>query len=185
MSEEISKKRVKCQNCGAEAITEICPYCGSRTGIDTANTELDYPEFAGKDLTTVNGREFILFGGFWVLIIVTLLSALMVMQSKTGESFGFFFNFIFPSIFFVLGMVFIVMGIRQLLERALVMKRGETVKGICYGYAQDTVKLLIPTEKGPQYLFVQKRKEYRQFVVNDTVKLKMLENKYVVLDEEI
>ena len=42
MGEELKLKRINCPNCGAAVTSETCPYCGSRTGIDTADAEFLY-----------------------------------------------------------------------------------------------------------------------------------------------
>lgn len=40
-----------CPNCGAPITTEICPYCNSATGIDTASANMDYPLLECKPAT--------------------------------------------------------------------------------------------------------------------------------------
>ena len=38
-----------CRNCGAPVTSEICPYCGSSTGLDTSQANMEYPTLECKE----------------------------------------------------------------------------------------------------------------------------------------
>ncbi|MBR4732551.1 MAG: hypothetical protein IK081_07250 [Lachnospiraceae bacterium] len=181
MGEELKLKRINCPNCGAAVTSETCPYCGSRTGIDTADAELDYPEFIGKDLTDVTGKFFIRFGALWEGITLGMQIFLIILDAMISQDIGFYFKYVYCGVFHLIGIACLAVGIRQYRERSAVEKDGKTVSGICHGLTTENVKLLIPTENGLKYLFFHGKEEYGQILINDEIKIKALGNKFIVL----
>ncbi len=60
---KISNGAINCQACGAPVTSEICPYCGNATGLNTATANMEYPVLECKEanLTFTNLGIFIIF----------------------------------------------------------------------------------------------------------------------------
>ena len=52
-----SVKTINCKNCGAPVTSEICPFCGSMTGLDTLTADMEYPVLECKEANI----------GFWTV----------------------------------------------------------------------------------------------------------------------
>ncbi len=183
-------EEITCRFCGAPVRTEICPYCGKPTGLDTASAPMDYPELGCKE-------AHLDFWGTWFPLIFAL-------------SFGFF-GFIFPLIFSAFGeadlmvrliclpFALISIGAFAILIKNIAMYLsvilfGKEIEGKVYGYADDTVlyndipgqvcKLLVTTATGKRFIMYQLKSTNKPYPINTTVTLKVYKDRFLVFDKQ-
>ena len=74
----MESKAINCKNCGAPVTSEICPYCGSMTGLNTAKADMEYPVLECKEVNIgfwnviFPGIFFVMFGLIGLVIPLTL-----------------------------------------------------------------------------------------------------------------
>ncbi len=187
-----SQKRIqpKCQNCGANVTAEICPYCGSITGIKTKAADMEYP--------TIDCKEAAL--GFWTVVFPMIFAL----------SFGFF-GLVFPIFFVMTGeapaMVFLmclpfgavgigafVVMMRPIISFVKVMANGKKISGTVYGYMDDNVllngepaqvvKILVRTKKGPRFLLYQLGRTDHPYGINKRINLRVYKDYFLITKDD-
>lgn len=178
-----------CKNCGAPVTTEICPFCGSATGLVTAQADMNYPVLECKE-ATIN---------FWTVAFPAIFAF----------SFGFF-GFIFPIIwwlegdseefmqvclisipFAVIGVVAFIIMLIPLVRHVLVKYKGTHITATVYGYLDDNilmngvpaqiVKLLVNTPEGNKFILYQLGDTKQPYGINTQVGL-MVYKYYFMID---
>ncbi|MCR5507986.1 MAG: zinc ribbon domain-containing protein [Lachnospiraceae bacterium] len=185
MSEEI---KINCPACGAPVTSEICPYCGAMTGLDTASADMEYPVLECKEAHM----------NFWNITFPLIFA------------FGFgFFGFAFPVIFSVAGkgfdtmatvicipfaviaVVSLVIVLKNLYYALSVKSMGEEMEGTVYGYMDDTLllndrpaqicKILLHTSKGPRFILYKLHDTTHPYGINDRINIKVYKNRFAVI----
>lgn len=178
-----------CPNCGAPVISEVCPYCGAFTGLNTVDADMMYDSMDVKE-----GHL-----NFFSLAFPAVFAG----------AFGFF-GFIFPiffldnasksdavrvvlccSPFAATGLVSAIIVVRNVLRCAAIKLRGEVITGTVYGYMDDDImyneapgqkiKILINTKTGPKFILYQLTSPDRPYPVNTQVDLKVYKNICILL----
>ncbi|MBO6303091.1 MAG: hypothetical protein J6N15_11715 [Ruminiclostridium sp.] len=168
-----------CKNCGAPATSEICPYCGSPTGLDTARANMEYPTLECKEAnlnfwTVMFPMIFALSFGFagMVLLVVTLMTA-------EEEEKGLLVLCSLP--FLGIGIAALVIVLLNVSRYLTLKKHGKRIDAVVYGYTDDimrlndrpaqVVKLLVDTPEGKRFIMYQLGGTDRPYGVNTTIGL--------------
>ena len=184
-----SQAEATCSFCGAPVRTEICPYCGKPTGLNTASAPMEYPELSCKEAQP----------DFWGIVFPMIFAV----------AFGFF-GFIFPIVFStidgvgfmvkiicipfaIIGVVSLLIVLRNILMYLSVVLFGKEIEGRVYGYADDTVlyndipgqvcKLLVTTSQGKRFIMYQLKNVKKPYPINTVVPLKVYKDRFLVLDK--
>ena len=180
-----------CKNCGAPVTTELCPYCNSLTGLNTANANMEYP--------VEECKEAIL--SFWNTIFPLIFA------------FGFgFFGILFPIIFFsvdkemgtmsilmcfpfaIIGIIAFIIAIKPIIRHILLKKKGIEIEGTIYGYMDDNilingnpsqiVKILIDTPKGKRFILYQLGDIKKPYQLNSKIKLLVYKDYFLIINKK-
>ena len=178
-----------CACCGAPVTTELCPYCGKPTGLNTATAVMDYPEVECKEAHL----------DFWT-------TAFPLIFAVSFGIFGFGFPFIFSSMgdgdkfaaIICLPFAAISIGAWFILFRSLfmyfsVLAFGKEIEGTVYGYMDDTVayndmpgqvcKILVDTRNGKRFIMYQLKSTKRPYRVNTKIDLKVYKDRFMILNK--
>lgn len=194
-------KTINCKNCGAPVTSEICPFCGSMTGLDTQTADMEYPVLECKEANL----------GFWTLAFPAIfaigfgyagiVSPIMMFfaedQFDMPKAFtGFSFLFFLP--FALVGLVATVFTILPIYRYLMLMIKGKEIYGTVYGYVDDevllngrpaqVVKILVQSPEGPRFIMYQLGNTEHPYGINTKVSLRvykdlfMIEKKKKVMD---
>lgn len=178
-----------CSHCGAAVTSEICPYCGSVTNVDTSDAYMDYPVLECKEATL----------GFWTtlfpLIFAVMFSMggiMMLMILLTGKADDGSEPFlILASIpFFGVGIAATVIVLINLLRYIILKSKGKHITGILYGYTNDNVllnghpaqvaKILVDTPNGKRFIMYQLGSTDKNIDINSDVNLLVYKNIFMI-----
>lgn len=173
-----------CSCCGAPIVSEICAYCGTPTGLNTAKADMEYPVLECKAVvlnfwTTWFPAIFtfafsipaliLLLCTFIVGEITMLLVSLPFLLISLG--FGSFIAFTF-------------------LRYKKVESHGKTIQGIVYGYVDDNVmynnkpgqvaKILVQTPNGPRFILYRLGGTVKIYGINDTLDIKVYDKYFLI-----
>ncbi len=192
---KIQKKNSKgnglsCKHCGAPVTSEWCPFCGNKTGLDTASTPMDYPEIECKEASI----------DFWsvafpLIFAVGFTYAGLVMPvaffEEIKETPHIFVAFV-P--FAVVGIVASFIVLNRLWAFLGVFFMGKDIEGTVYGYMDDTVayngrngqvcKILLNTSHGPRFIMYQLASTQQPYRVNSKVSLKVYKDKFKIVNKK-
>lgn len=186
MSEKGNLNNVKyCASCGAPVTSEICAYCGTATGLDTASADMEYPVFECKEATM----------NFWTVIFPMIFAlsfgipgtVLLVIAAFGFES-GVLLMVGAP--FFLIGSVALFLTLRTAIRYLKVKKYGTKIRATVYGYMDDNVlinnrpaqivKLLIRTPDGPRFILYQLGTTLKLYGINDSIEVLMYGNYFLI-----
>jgi len=178
-----------CPSCGAPIVAEICAYCGSSTGLNTAEAEMEYPVLECKE-ATVNfwtlwfPAIFAVSFGFAGLIVITV----------------FAFAFSDPAMlmvsapFLLIGMAALGFVLRTVFRYLKVKRHGQTIQGTVYGYMDDNVyingrpaqivKLLVQTADGPRFILYQLGNTTKPYRIHETICLMVYQKFFLILRDK-
>lgn len=179
----------KCPSCGAPIVSEICSYCGSPTGLVTAEADMEYPVLECKEASL----------GFWnvwfpaIFAVAFSFAGIMtfMITLMSGEAFGVAF----------IGLPFLLIGIaatffvvRAFFRNAKVKKNGKMITATVYGYMDDNVlingqpaqvvKLLVQTPGGPRFILYKLGNTLRPYGINDTLDIMVHENCFMIVNKK-
>ena len=176
-----------CPNCGAVVNTEICPYCQAATGVNTWKADMEYPVIECKEANL----------GFWRVWFPLIFAAsfgimgaaFTVAMLKQGEYLGV----LFISIFDLIGLVALIIALKNIYRNILVKLRGKEIDATVYGYMDDNVllngvpaqivKLLVHTKQGPRFILYQLGDIKHPYKINRKIKLKAFKDMFLILDD--
>ena len=187
-----SPKEETCPQCGAPINSEICQFCGAKTGIKTKDANMEYPAIECKEVVL----------NFWTVVFPAIFAV----------SFGFF-GFAFPvifllngatgkeavsiilgcSIFAIIGIAAAVIMITPIIRYIFITVAGKKISGTVYGYMDDTVlmngqpaqvvKILTQTKKGPRFLLYQLGNTTKPHKVNSKISMKVYKNYFMIIKD--
>ncbi|MBR4733841.1 MAG: hypothetical protein IK081_13855 [Lachnospiraceae bacterium] len=179
---------LNCKNCGAPVTTEICPFCGSATGLVTAQADMNYPVLECKEatlsfFTVIFPAIFAFSFGFFGFAFPFLFRA------YGGEEFLEVFLICIP--FAAIGIAAFVIMLKPLIRYAMVKFKGTQITATVYGYMDDNllingvpaqvVKLLVNTPEGYRFILYQLGDTKQPYGVNSQVNL-MVYKYYFLID---
>lgn len=186
MTTQQSANRPKhCPSCGAPVVSEICAYCGTPTGLNTAAADMEYPVLECKE-------ALISFWTLWFPMIFAFtfgtagLLVLALVLTGTVK-----WNVLFIGMpFMMIGGVSFFLAIRTLFRYGKVKAKGKTIQATVYGYLDDNVminnrpaqivKLLVQTPNGPRTILYQLGNTLKPYGINDTIDLVVYQNYFLI-----
>ena len=204
----MESKAINCKNCGAPVTSEICPYCGSLTGLVTAKANMDYPILECKEAninfwnTVFPGIFFVVFGVIGTIfpIIFYKTSQSMADSFKSTSGFDGFMSFDFASPALLMCIPFLLIGIgafivmiRPIIRYLLLKMKGKQIQGTVYGYVDDnvllngipaqTAKILVQSPDGPRFIMYQMGRTDHPYGINSKIDLYVYNN-YFMIDKK-
>ncbi len=190
------QKVLNCRSCGAPVTSEICPYCGCRTGLDTQTANMDYPVLECKEAdlnfwTVLFPLIFaVMFGGGGIMVFCSAFDPEIMHGSGEKMGLGSGFMMIFSLPFLLVGIGAAVIVIKRIYRYILIKNRGKIIDAVVYGYANDivsmnntpaqVVKLLVDTPEGKRFVMYQLGKTSRPFGINTTIRLKVYRDCFLI-----
>lgn len=180
-----NQKQICCPSCGAPAVSEVCSYCGSATGLNTAEAKMEYPVLECKE-ATLN------FWTVWFPLIFVFafgiagLSVIIFYIMEVGER-----NILLLGAFFLLiGIVALFLVLRTVIRYIKVKMGGKITRATVYGYMDDEllinnrpaqiVKLLVQTPRGPRFILYQLGNTLRPYGINDNIDVMVYKNYFMI-----
>lgn len=191
-----TEETTTCRSCGAPITSEICPYCGCRTGLDTANANMDYPVLECKEAnlnfwTVLFPLIFALgfgFGGVMTLSMAFTADKISESAGDTGFGTGTIILFSLP--FLIIGIVAAVFTVLPIYRYIVIRMYGKRIEAVVYGYTDDNVlmngrpaqvvKLLVDTPNGKRFIMYQLGNTSRPYGVNTVIDLKVYKNYFMI-----
>lgn len=178
-------QQIYCPSCGAPALSEICAYCGTVTGLDTAETDMEYPVLDCKEAT-------LSFWTVWFPMIFAVAFGIaglsMLLISIMGSGDGSLILMGVP--FLLIGIVALFLVIRTLMRYVKVKMKGKHIQATVYGYMDDEllinnmpaqiVKLLVQTPKGPRFILYQLGNTMKPYGINDNIDIMVYQNYFMI-----
>lgn len=174
-----------CPSCGAPAVSEVCAYCGTATGLNTAETKMEYPVLECKEVT-------LSFWTVWfpmIFVVAFGMAGIGVMISSimgSGES-----SMLMLGVpFLLIGIVALFLVLRTITRYIKVKMNGKIIQATVYGYMDDEllinnqpaqiVKLLVQTPKGPRFILYQLGNTLRPYGINDNIDIMVYKNYFMI-----
>lgn len=174
-----------CPSCGAPAVSEVCAYCGTATGLNTAEAKMEYPVLECKE-------AILSFWTVWFPMIFVAafgIAGIGVIISSTiasGES-----SLLMMGVSFLLiGIVALFLVLRTITRYIKVKMNGKIIQATVYGYMDDEllinnqpaqiVKLLVQTSKGPRFILYQLGNTLRPYRINDNIDIMVYKNYFMI-----
>lgn len=176
---------IYCPSCGAPAVSEICAYCGTATGLNTAEADMEYPVLDCKEAT-------LSFWTVWFPMIFAvafgIAGLIMLLISIMGSGDGSLILMGAP--FLLIGIVASILVIRTLMRYVKVKMKGKRIQATVYGYMDDEllinnmpaqiVKLLVQTPKGPRFILYQLGNTLKPYGINDNIDIMVYKNYFMI-----
>ena len=178
-----------CPSCGAPIVSEICAYCGTATGLDTAKADMEYPVLDCKEATL----------SFWTVVFPMIFALAFglpgLIMPVIGMSVGK------GGMLALIGLPFLAIGIaawvivlRTVFRYIKVKKNGKVIRATVYGYMDDhvlindrpahVVKLLVQTQDGPRFVLYQLGNTVKPYKINDTIDILVYQNYFLICNNK-
>ena len=179
-------KQKYCPSCGAPIVAEICAYCGTATGLNTADADMEYPLLECKEATL----------SFWTVVFPMIFALafglpgliITVIGMSVGKG-GMLALIGLP--FLAIGIAAWVIVLRTVFRYIKVKKNGKVIRATVYGYMDDhvlindrpaqVVKLLVQTQEGPRFVMYQLGNTMKPYGINDTVDIMVYRNYFMIV----
>ena len=181
-----TNKQGICPSCGAPVVAEICSYCGTATGLNTAEADMEYPvlecKAAALSFWTVWFPMIfaVAFGGAGLIVLLIGIIAV-------GEAFMVLISL--P--FLLIGIVASWLVLRSVLRYTKVKTHGKMITATVYGYMNDNVlinnqpaqivKLLVQTPNGPRFILYKLGNTLKPYGINDTIDIMVHEDCFMIV----
>lgn len=174
-----------CPSCGAPIVSEICAYCGTATGLQTASADMEYPVLECKE-ATIN---------FWTISFPLIFAAAfgisgLIMLIIAGMGYR---NTVFLLVgipFFLIGAGALFLVLRTVFRYVKVKKHGKRIRATVYGYLDDNVminnqpaqvvKLLVQTPNGPRFILYQLGNTLKPYGINDSIDIMVYQELFMI-----
>lgn len=177
-----------CVNCGAPIKSEICPYCGAVTGLDSHKVDMEYPAIECKE-AHIGFFNFVfplifalVFGGVGLTLPITFILE------------GFTEGMFVAIPFFIVGVTAWCFVLTPLLRYLKVKFFGKEIEATVYGYMNDNVlingspaqivKLLVQTNDGPKFILYQLGDIKQPYGIKTTLKLKVYKDIFLIVNKQ-
>ena len=179
-----NERQITCPKCGAPTNSEICPYCGTKTGIDSASANMEYPVYDCKSCKLT-------FFSFWFVLIFSVAFGLGFIGCLIAViSGGPKFLLINVAAFGLISIASTVLLIRNVVRLSIVKSKGTIIKGTIYGYINSnylindehakTAKILINTTGGPRFILYDTKSVTPIYGINTEVAIKTYKNLFLI-----
>ena len=175
-----------CPACGAPVVSEICSYCGTATGLNTAKADMEYPVLECKAAIM----------NFWTVCFPAIFAVafgfggLLVMTVSVLDG-GGYSMFLCGIPFLAVGIGALMIVLRSLLRYMKVKKNGKVIQATVYGYMNDgvlinnepaqIVKLLVQTPNGPRFILYKLGSTLKPYGINDILDIMVYEDCFMIL----
>ena len=180
-----TNQQIYCPSCGAPATSEICPYCGTATGLNTAEADMEYPVLECKE-------AILSFWTVWFPMIFVVafgiagLSVLFAAIMGTGD-----ITLVLLGIpFLIVSIVALVFVLRTITRYMKVKMNGKNIQATVYGYMDDEllinnmpaqiVKLLVQTPNGPRFILYKLGNTMKPYGINDNIDIMVYKNYFMI-----
>lgn len=174
-----------CPSCGAPVVSEICAYCGTPTGLNTSEADMEFPVLECKEVIMSFWTiwfPMIFAGAFGLPGIIMLIIYALAFRN---------------SIILLLAIPFILIGItasffviRTILRYIKVKTKGKKIQGTVYGYIDDNItinsqpaqiiKLLVQTSDGPRFLLYQLGNTLKPYGIHTKIDILVYQNLFMI-----
>lgn len=174
-----------CPGCGAPLVSEICAYCGTATGLNTAEADMEYPVLECKEATLNFWTVWfpaIFAGAFGIAGLSVLIIAIVANVGMTMWLIGV------P--FLLIGIVALVIMLRTIMRYIKVKKNGKMIRATVYGYMDDNVlinnqpaqvvKLLVQTPNGPRFILYKLGNTLKPYGINDNIDIMVYQDCFMI-----
>ena len=182
-TDSLYQKR-NCPSCGAPVVSEICAYCGTATGLNTAEANMEYPVMECRE-ANIN---------FWNLIFPLIFAAAFgisgIIALVVFGGFGGVRLSLIGLPFLLIGLVSAFIAIRTVARFLKVKLFGEMIQARVYGYMDDcvlingkpaqTVKLLVQTDDGPRVILYQLGNTLKPYRINDIIDIMVYRSQFMI-----
>lgn len=174
-----------CPSCGAPIVSEICAYCGTATGLNTAQADMEYPVLECKEATMSFWTVWFpaIFAGAFGIPGVCLLGVGIA-------GFGGITMFLVGIPFLVIGIVALILMLRTITRYTKVKANGKMIQATVYGYMNDEllinnqpaqiVKLLVQTPNGPRFILYKLGNTLKPYGINDNIDIMVYQNYFMI-----
>ena len=189
----MSENQYVCRNCGAPTTSEICPYCGAVTQMNTNMANADYPVMKCKsvDFNFIRIGFPLIFGiSFLIIPLMCVIMFSSISKASGAPDFLSIIPIIITIPFFMISFVSIGIGLNFIYKNRLVKTKGYDTTALVYGYIAgggyingqpvQQVKLLVNTEEGPKFILYNTMKTIKQYKVNSSIKIKMYNDLFLI-----
>lgn len=178
--------KLECQNCGAPASQELCPYCGAQTGIDPKLINLEYPRAELERVAVYPKSHAVIILTFVLGLIST--SIIMMLNAFNADSIFSIITFIIPGLFIAgIGLLIFALFIKQFSKQFTIIVLGETIEGTVIGYIANKnqdyiiVKILLNINNENKIILEKDFINIRKYKINSKIKVKLYKNKYHIV----
>lgn len=187
---------LNCRNCGAPVTSEICPYCGSKTGLTTETADMEYPVIECKEAnigfwTTVFPLAFALGFGFFGFAFPIMMSSSADDPAGAPQP---WFIYLFCLPFAAVGIGAAVITILPIIRWFRLRSRGKHITATVYGYVNDNVlingrpaqvvKLLAETPVGRRFLMYQLGGTRKPYGINTELDLLVYKDYFMIVKKK-
>ncbi len=188
-----SVKTINCKNCGAPVTSEICPFCGSMTGLDTMTADMEYPVLECKEAnigfwTVAFPAVFAIGFGYAGLVMPVMMFITEDQLDIPGTFAGFSVLFFLP--FALVGIVATVFTIIPIYRYLMLKIKGKEIYGTVYGYCDDkvmlnnrpaqVVKILVQSPEGPRFIMYQMGTTDHPYGINTKIGLRVYKDMFMI-----
>ena len=178
-------QQTTCPSCGAPVVSEICAYCGTPTGLDTAAADMEYPILECKEATL----------NFWtvwfpMIFAVSFGFGGLIPLAMAMAGLGEVFLLLIGIPFLLISAAASVLAIRTISRYLKVKKNGTVIQATVYGYMNDDVlindqpaqivKLLIQTSDGPRFILYQLGNTLKTYGINDSIDVMVYQHYFMI-----
>lgn len=176
----------KCPSCGAPVVSEICSYCGTPTGLNTAQADMEYPVIECKP-ASINFWNVWFPAIFAVAFGMAGVGVLIAAIVTDGE----YWLVLMGLPFLLIGIVAASIVIRAISRYTKVKTNGKMITATVYGYMNDNVlinnepaqivKLLVQTPNGPRFILYKLGGTLKPYGINDTLDIMVCEDCFMIM----
>lgn len=180
--------KLKCQNCGAPASQELCPYCGAQTGLNPKLINLEYPRAELERVVVYPKSHAVIILTFVLALITT--SIFMMLNVFNEDSIISIITFLIPGLFIAgIGLLTFALFIKQFSKQFTIIVLGKTIEGTVIGYIAEEnldyiiVKILLNINNEKKILLEKDYINIKKYRINSKLKVKIYKNKYYIVDK--
>lgn len=188
---KLPKKPINCPSCGAPVTSEICAYCGTATGLKSADANMEYPVLDCNEvvLRKEDAKFLVTMGVLFFLIGVAIILIFAVLCKE-----DFVFTCIIAVPFMILGIGTAFYPLVKVFKYVIMKVFGKKIQAKVYGYLDDDmtingrtaqiVKLRVDSQDGPRFVLYQLENTLRPYGIHSTVDVMVLGDNYMICENK-